>query len=87
MFEHILPAGYLFLGLMVMMLGLHTFRRVAELHGLTQFILLPPEAPTTGSTIEDEDDEDDEADILGPPIESQQQLAANAHPDYASISR
>ncbi|XP_049642603.1 potassium channel subfamily K member 6 [Suncus etruscus] len=80
----LLVTGYLFLGLMVMMLGLHTFRRVAELHGLTQFILLPPEVPTTDSTIEDEDDQ---ADILGPPIESQQQLAVNAHPDYASIPR
>lgn len=80
---HVLPTVYLFLGLVAMMLGLHTFRRVADLHGLTELFLLPPETLPDGTA----EDEDDQADILGPPIESQQQLATSSHPDYATIPR
>ncbi|XP_055992302.1 potassium channel subfamily K member 6 [Sorex fumeus] len=81
----VLVTVYLFLGLVVMMLGLHTFRRVADLHGLTEIFLLPPETYPDGvGTVEDEDDQ---SDILGPPMESQQQLATSSHPDYASIPR
>uniref|UniRef100_A0A8C0KZL4 Potassium channel subfamily K member 6 n=1 Tax=Canis lupus dingo TaxID=286419 RepID=A0A8C0KZL4_CANLU len=50
----VLVTAYLFLGLVAMMLVLHTFRRVCDLHGLTQLILLP--SPCPAGSREDEDD-------------------------------
>ncbi|XP_072635207.1 potassium channel subfamily K member 6 isoform X2 [Canis lupus baileyi] len=78
----VLVTAYLFLGLVAMMLVLHTFRRVCDLHGLTQLILLPSPCPA-GSR----EDEDDPVDAVGPQPEPHQQLTADSHPDYASIPR
>uniref|UniRef100_A0A8C9DPZ6 Potassium channel subfamily K member n=1 Tax=Prolemur simus TaxID=1328070 RepID=A0A8C9DPZ6_PROSS len=78
----VLVTVYLFLGLVAMVLLLQTFRRVSDLHGLTELILLPAPCPATLT-----EDEDDRVDILGPQPESRQQLSASSHADYASIPR
>ncbi|XP_045388076.1 potassium channel subfamily K member 6 [Lemur catta] len=78
----VLVTVYLFLGLVAMVLLLQTFRRVSDLHGLTELILLPAPCPATFN-----EDEDDRVDILGPQPESRQQLSASSHADYASIPR
>lgn len=75
-------AVYLFLGLVAMVLVLQTFRRVSDLHGLTELILLPNPCPTSF-----DEDGDDRVDILGRQPEPHQQFAAGLHPDYASIPR
>nr|XP_012291646.1 potassium channel subfamily K member 6 [Aotus nancymaae] len=78
----VLVTVYLFLGLVAMVLVLQTFRHVSDLHGLTELILLPAPCPANFS-----EDEDDRVDILGPQLESHQQLSASSHTDYASIPR
>uniref|UniRef100_A0A452RFI8 Potassium two pore domain channel subfamily K member 6 n=1 Tax=Ursus americanus TaxID=9643 RepID=A0A452RFI8_URSAM len=78
----VLVTAYLFLGLVVMMLVLQSFRRVSDLHGLTELILLPSPCPASFSEAED-----DRVDIVGPQPEPHQQLTADSHPDYASIRR
>ncbi|XP_034879343.1 potassium channel subfamily K member 6 isoform X1 [Mirounga angustirostris] len=78
----VLVTAYLFLGLVVMMLVLQSFRRVSDLHGLTELILLPSPCPASVSEADD-----DRVDIVGPQPEPHQQLAADSHPDYASIPR
>ncbi|XP_059856908.1 potassium channel subfamily K member 6 [Delphinus delphis] len=78
----VLVTVYLFLGLVAMVLVLQTFRRVSDLHGLTELILLPNPCPTSFS-----EDGDDRVDILGRQPEPHQQFAADLHPDYASIPR
>ncbi|XP_064237432.1 potassium channel subfamily K member 6 [Aotus nancymaae] len=78
----VLVTVYLFLGLVAMVLVLQTFRHVSDLHGLTELILLPTPCPANFS-----EDEDDRVDILGPQLESHQQLSASSHTDYASIPR
>lgn len=65
-----------------MVLVLQTFRRVSDLHGLTELILLPAPSPATLS-----EDQDDQVDILNHAPEPHQQLSAGAHVDYASIPR
>lgn len=65
-----------------MVLVLQTFRRVSDLHGLTELILLPSPCPASFS-----EDEDDRVDILGPQPEPRQQLTAGSRADYASIPR
>ena len=75
-------AVYLFLGLVAMVLVLQTFRRLSDLHGLTELILLPSPCPASV-----DEDGDDRVDILGPQPEPHQQLAAGVHADYASIPR
>lgn len=77
-----LSTVYLFLGLVVMMLLLQSFRHVSDLHGLTDLILLPSPCPASFS-----ESEDDRVGIVDPQPEPHQQLAADAHPDYASIPR
>lgn len=76
-------AVYLFLGLVFMVLVLQTFRRLSDLHGLTELILLPP-TPCPASLSEEDDDR---VDILGHQPEPHQQLSASSHADYASIPR
>ncbi|KAI5230040.1 potassium channel subfamily K member 6 [Manis pentadactyla] len=78
----VLVTVYLFLGLVAMVLVLQTFRRVSDLHGLTELILLPSPCPASFS-----EDEDDRVDILGPQPEPRQQLTAGSRVDYASIPR
>nr|XP_035974349.1 potassium channel subfamily K member 6 isoform X1 [Halichoerus grypus] len=78
----LLVTAYLFLGLVVMMLVLQSFRRVSDLHGLTELILLPSPCPASFSEADD-----DQVDIVGPQPEPHRQLAADSHPDYASIPR
>ncbi|XP_032468275.1 potassium channel subfamily K member 6 isoform X2 [Phocoena sinus] len=78
----VLVTVYLFLGLVAMVLVLQTFRRVSDLHGLTELILLPSPCPTSF-----DEDGDDRVDILGRQPEPHQQFAAGLHPDYASIPR
>ncbi|XP_029059555.1 potassium channel subfamily K member 6 isoform X1 [Monodon monoceros] len=78
----VLVTVYLFLGLVAMVLVLQTFRRVSDLHGLTELILLPNPCPTSF-----DEDGDDRVDILGRQPEPHQQFAAGLHPDYASIPR
>lgn len=75
-------AAYLFLGLVAMMLVLQTFRYVSDLHGFTELVLLPSPCPASPG-----EDDDDRVDIVDPQPESQQQLAAGSHADYASIPR
>ncbi|XP_074075145.1 potassium channel subfamily K member 6 [Macrotis lagotis] len=77
----ILVTVYLFLGLVAMALVLQTFRRMADLHGLTELVLLPQDCRT-------EDEEDEHTDILdsrGQP--THQQLNSGTHSDYAAIPR
>lgn len=64
-----------------MVLLVQTFRRVSDLHGLTELILLPTPCPASF------EEEDDRADILSPEPEPHQQLTAGSHVDYASIPR
>ncbi|XP_006215125.3 potassium channel subfamily K member 6 [Vicugna pacos] len=78
----VLVTAYLFLGLVAMVLVLQTVRRVSDLHGLTELILLPNPCPTSL-----DQDEEDRVDILDPRSEPHQQLTAGSHTDYASISR
>ncbi|XP_057390271.1 potassium channel subfamily K member 6 isoform X2 [Balaenoptera acutorostrata] len=78
----VLVTVYLFLGLVAMVLVLQTFRRLSDLHGLTELILLPSPCPASV-----DEDGDDRVDILGPQPEPHQQLAAGVHADYASIPR
>ncbi|XP_008852130.1 potassium channel subfamily K member 6 isoform X2 [Nannospalax galili] len=78
----VLVTAYLFLGLLGMVLVLQTFRRVSDLHGLTELILLPNPEPTNLNQ-----NEDDQADILDPQPELHQHLSASSHADYASIPR
>ncbi|XP_055268230.1 potassium channel subfamily K member 6 [Moschus berezovskii] len=77
----LLVTVYLFLGLVAMVLLLQTFRRVSDLHGLTELILLPTPCPASFA------EEDDRVDILSPEPEPHQQLTAGSHVDYASIPR
>ncbi|KAF5926389.1 potassium channel subfamily K member 6 [Diceros bicornis minor] len=77
----VLVTVYLFLGLIAMALVLQTVRRVSDLHGLTELILLPNPDPASLT------EEDDRVDILGPQPEPCQQLTAGSHADYASIPR
>lgn len=77
----LLVTVYLFLGLVAMVLLVQTFRRVSDLHGLTELILLPTPCPTSFT------EEDDRVDILTPEPEPHQQLTAGSHVDYASIPR
>ncbi|XP_052512651.1 potassium channel subfamily K member 6 [Budorcas taxicolor] len=77
----LLVTVYLFLGLVAMVLLVQTFRRVSDLHGLTELILLPTPCPTSFT------EEDDRVDILSPEPEPHQQLTAGSHVDYASIPR
>ncbi|EPY84343.1 hypothetical protein CB1_000482018 [Camelus ferus] len=77
----VLVAAYLFLGLVAMVLVLQTVRRVSDLHGLTELILLRNPCPTSL-----DQDEEDRVDILDPRSEPHQQLTAGSHTDYASIS-
>ncbi|XP_062032553.1 potassium channel subfamily K member 6 [Lepus europaeus] len=79
----VLVTVYLFLGLVFMVLVLQTFRRLSDLHGLTELILLPP-TPCPASLSEEDDDR---VDILGHQPEPHQQLSASSHADYASIPR
>nr|XP_031314481.1 potassium channel subfamily K member 6 [Camelus dromedarius] len=78
----VLVTAYLFLGLVAMVLVLQTVRRVSDLHGLTELILLRNPCPTSL-----DQDEEDRVDILDPRSEPHQQLTAGSHTDYASISR
>ncbi|XP_003796191.1 potassium channel subfamily K member 6 [Otolemur garnettii] len=78
----VLVTVYLFLGLVAMVLLLQTFHHVSDLHGLTEFILLPAPCPASFT-----ENEDDRVDILGPQLESHQQLSASSYTDYASIPR
>ncbi|KAK2500246.1 hypothetical protein MC885_017249 [Smutsia gigantea] len=78
----VLVTVYLFLGLVAMVLVLQTVRRVSDLHGLTELILLPSPCPASFS-----EDEDDRVDILGPQPEPRQQLTAGSRVNYASIPR
>ncbi|XP_058136155.1 potassium channel subfamily K member 6 [Dasypus novemcinctus] len=78
----VLVTAYLFLGLVAMVLVLQAFRRVSDLHGLTELFLLPAPCPAGSS-----EEEDDRVDILGPQPEPRQQLTASGHTDYASIPR
>ncbi|XP_054445076.1 potassium channel subfamily K member 6 [Pteronotus mesoamericanus] len=78
----VLVTGYLFLGLVIMVLVLQTVRHVSDLHGLTELILLPSPCPASVS-----EDEDDRVDILGPQSEAHQQLTTGSHTNYASIPR
>ncbi|GAB5582093.1 potassium channel subfamily K member 6 isoform X1 [Prionailurus viverrinus] len=78
----VLVTAYLFLGLVAMMLVLQTFRYVSDLHGFTELVLLPSPCPASPG-----EDDDDRVDIVDPQPESQQQLAAGSHADYASIPR
>ncbi|XP_054855051.1 potassium channel subfamily K member 6-like isoform X4 [Eublepharis macularius] len=78
---------YLLLGLLAMLLLLQTFHKAAELHGLSDMVLLPPEQPC----------EDLERILAaqGPPLEPepaestpvQAPLSAGGQANYASISR
>ncbi|KAM9032861.1 potassium channel subfamily K member 6 [Sarcophilus harrisii] len=77
----VLVTVYLFLGLVAMALLLQTFRRVADLHGLTELVLLPQECQA-------ENEEEEHADILDSRVHSiRQQLNSGIHSDYASIPR
>ncbi|XP_051845073.1 potassium channel subfamily K member 6 [Antechinus flavipes] len=77
----VLVTVYLFLGLVAMALLLQTFRRVADLHGLTELVLLPQECQA-------ENEEEEQADILDSRVHSiRQQLNSGIHSDYASIPR
>lgn len=77
-----MPAAYLFLGLVAMVLVLQTFRHVSDLHGLTDLILLPDLAPANLSQ-----GEDDQVDILDTRTDLHQCLSAGSHTNYASIPR
>ncbi|XP_007953697.1 potassium channel subfamily K member 6 [Orycteropus afer afer] len=78
----VLVTAYLFLGLVIMVVVLQTFRHVSNLHGLTELILMPDACPASAST-----EEGDRADILDPSPDLHQQLTASSHTDYASIPR
>ncbi|XP_034350862.1 potassium channel subfamily K member 6 [Arvicanthis niloticus] len=78
----VLVTAYLFLGLVAMVLVLQTFRRVSDLHGLTELILLPDPDPASLSP-----DEDDQVDILDARTDLHQYLSAASHANYASIPR
>ncbi|XP_015263147.1 PREDICTED: potassium channel subfamily K member 6 [Gekko japonicus] len=78
---------YLLLGLLAMLLLLQTFHKAAELHGLSDLVLLPQDPP--------HEEEDHERILEGqePPSEPaerapvQPPLGAGGQPNYASISR
>ncbi|XP_015669354.2 potassium channel subfamily K member 6 [Protobothrops mucrosquamatus] len=76
---------YLLLGLMAMLLVLQTFHKLADLHGLSDLVFLPPEQPP-----------EEHQSILGepsPPSEPGQREKLPAHPQsggpshYSSINR
>lgn len=77
-----MSTAYLFLGLVAMVLVLQTFRRVSDLHGLTELILLPDPDPASLSP-----DEDDQVDVLDARTDLHQHLSAASHANYASIPR
>nr|XP_033813145.1 potassium channel subfamily K member 6 [Geotrypetes seraphini]XP_033813146.1 potassium channel subfamily K member 6 [Geotrypetes seraphini] len=77
---------YLLIGLVNMVLILQTFHKAADLHGLTDLVLMPHH--------EDEGDHERILDIssIQKPVESmdtevQKQLNAASHTDYSSINR
>ncbi|XP_043847448.1 potassium channel subfamily K member 6 [Dromiciops gliroides] len=77
----VLVTVYLFLGLVAMALVLQTFRRMADLHGLTELILLPQEYRA-------EDEENEDTDILDTRVQpTHQQLNSGTRSDYATIPR
>ncbi|XP_054935285.1 potassium channel subfamily K member 6 isoform X2 [Physeter macrocephalus] len=78
----VLVTVYLFLGLVAVVLVLQTFRRVSDLHGLTELILPPSPCPSSF-----DEDGDDRVDILGPQPEPHRQFTTGLHADYASIPR
>ncbi|XP_001367173.2 potassium channel subfamily K member 6 [Monodelphis domestica] len=76
----VLVTVYLFLGLVAMVLVLQTFRRVADLHGLTELVLLPQEYQA--------EEDDERTDILDSRVQpTHQQLNSGTHSDYAAIPR
>ncbi|KAM3829944.1 potassium channel subfamily K member 6 [Vipera latastei] len=70
---------YLLLGLMAMLLVLQTFHKLADLHGLSNLVFLPPEQPP-----------EEHQSILGetsPPSEPGQREKLPAHPQSGGPSR